>query len=357
MSTIVNCQSINVFEDVSHRNPSTKGFEQLHVKPTWGEKMNQSLCERCMWDLSNTDTDSMLYTAVEKRHCECVNVLIETGADVNGNNNKQGNNVLIYTCVKTDLPEDLQYIQCVSMLLAAGADVNLVNCNQYSALMYYSREGYVECVNLLIKAGAYVNMRNKHGESALSLAALGDQSRCMRVLIEAGADVNNRNTRGGETVLHWAIWDIDCLKMLLKSSVRINQHDANFLNALQRYLQRPRDVIKENAMLLYAAGENTDGSIVKITRGAHLIGANGITLNGRRKKLVSIPEYLLNLEPEPCLQSLCRETIRKHLMRIDPHGNLFSRVPFLGLPSALCRYLLYYMSVDDQQREADKDIL
>ena len=298
---------------------------------------------------------------MERRHCECVNALIEAGADVNRNNNRHGNTVLIYTCVKTDLPEDLQLIQCVSLLLSAGADVNLLNCNQYSALMYFSREGHVECVNLLIKVGAHVNMRNKHGESALSLATLADQAGCMKVLIEAGADVDNKNARGGETVLHWAIWNIDCLKILLKSDVKINQRDANFLNALQRYLQRPCDVIKENAMLLYAAGETIDGSIIKITHGAHLIGINGVTFNGRRKKLVSIPEYLLNLELELCLQSLCRETIRKHLMRIDPHGNLFSRVPLLGLPSALSRYLLYYMSLDDadQQRdeEADLDIL
>ena len=320
--------------------------------------MNQSLCERCLWGLSNTDTNTMLYTAMERRHCECVNVLIEAGADVNRNNNRHGNTVLIYTCVKTDLPEDLQLIQCVSLLLSAGADVNLLNCNQYSALMYFSREGHVECVNLLIKAGAHVNMRNKHGESALSLATLADQARCMKVLIEAGADVDNKNARGGETVLHWAIWNIDCLKILLKSDVKINQRDVNFLNALQRYLQRPCDVIKENAMLLYAAGENRDGSIIKITHGAHLISGNGITLNGRRKKLVSIPEYLLNLELEPCLQSLCRETLRKHLMRIDPHGNLFSRVPLLGLPSALSRYLLYYMSLDDaDQKEVDLGIL
>ena len=253
----------------------------------------------------------MLYTAMERRHCECVNILIETGADVNGNNNRHSNTVLIYTCVKTDIPEDLQLIQCVSLLLAAGADVNLLNCNQYSALMYFSRGGHVECVNLLIKAGADVNMRNKHGESALSLAALADQARCMQILIDAGADVNNKNTRGGETVLHWAIWDIDCLKILLKSGVKINERDANFLTALQRYLQRPSDVIKENAKLLYAAGEKPDGCIIKITHGAHLIGANVITLNGRRKKLVSIPEYLLNLELEPCLQSLVQRNYTK----------------------------------------------
>ena len=59
--------------------------------------------------------------------------------------------------------------------------------------------------------------------------------------------MNNKNARGGETILHWAIWDIDCLKILLESGVKINRRDANFLNASQRYLQRPCDVIKENA--------------------------------------------------------------------------------------------------------------
>ena len=65
--------------------------------------------------------------------------------------------------------------------------MNLLNCNQYSALMYFSRGGHLECVNLLIKAGADVNMRNKHGESALSFSCIADQARCMKVLIKAGS--------------------------------------------------------------------------------------------------------------------------------------------------------------------------
>ena len=208
---------------------------------------------------------------------------------MNWTNNYNGNTVLIYTGVKTEAPEDLQLIQCVSLILAAGADVNLLNCNKYSALMYFSREGHKECVSLLLKAGVYVNVRNKHGESALSLAALADQARCMKVLIEAGADVNNRNTRGGETVLHWACWDVSCLKLLLHSAVKVNRQDVNFLNALQRYLQLPDDVIKENAMLLYAAGEQPDGSTTKTIHDGKKYEQygqrNGFSLNGRRNKI------------------------------------------------------------------------
>ena len=113
--------------------------------------------------------------------------------------------------------------------------MNLVNCNQYSALMYFSREGCVNCVRLLIKAGVSVNLRNKNGESALSLAVLTDKARCMEVLIEAGADVNNRNTRGGETVLHWACGNVDSLRLLLKSGVRINRNNVQLQNALTSY--------------------------------------------------------------------------------------------------------------------------
>ena len=184
----------------------------------------------------------------------------------------------------------------------------------------------------------------------------------MKVLTEAGADVNNKNTRGGETVLHWASWDVNCLKILLQSGVKVNRQDENSMNALQRYIHCPHDVIKENAMYLCAAGETTDGSTLKTGDcRKQYMGGNGVILKGRRNKPVKIPDYLLNTNLEPCLQSLCREAIRKHLMTIDLHGNLFSRVPRLGLPSTLCKYLLYYMSREDEEQqgreEADPEIL
>ena len=44
---------------------------------------------------------------------------------------------------------------------------------------------------------------------------------------------------------------------------------------------------------------------------------------------------------ELSLKHLCREAIRKHLLVIDPHQHLFYRIPRLGLPGSLSRYLLY----------------
>lgn len=47
------------------------------------------------------------------------------------------------------------------------------------------------------------------------------------------------------------------------------------------------------------------------------------------------------------LKHLCRDAIRKHLIELDPHQHLFGRIPQLGLPSLLTRYLLYNVSLDE----------
>ena len=46
------------------------------------------------------------------------------------------------------------------------------------------------------------------------------------------------------------------------------------------------------------------------------------------------------------LKDICREAIRNHLLKLDPHTHLFGRVPRLGLPAALTDYLLFNMSIE-----------
>ena len=42
-----------------------------------------------------------------------------------------------------------------------------------------------------------------------------------------------------------------------------------------------------------------------------------------------------------------------HLLKLDPHENLFVRVPRLPLPKALQSYLLYDQTLDDVAEEID----
>ena len=59
--------------------------------------------------------------------------------------------------------------------------------------------------------------------------------------------------------------------------------------------------------------------------------------------LVEFP-YLDNVH-DLCLFRLCRLRIRKHLMEVDKHTNLFVRIPQLGLPCSLEIFLLYNISL------------
>ena len=72
-----------------------------------------------------------------------------------------------------------------------------------------------------------------------------------------------------------------------------------------------------------------------------LLNAAGMKRSAKRKK---IPMVHL-------LQCLCRMTIREHLLTVDPHQNLFIRVPQLGLPCRLARYLLFGASLEVKSRE------
>ena len=52
---------------------------------------------------------------------------------------------------------------------------------------------------------------------------------------------------------------------------------------------------------------------------------------------------------------MCREAIRKHLIDVRPHINLFERVPWLGLPQLLQSYLLYDLELKEDNEELGLD--
>ena len=62
---------------------------------------------------------------------------------------------------------------------------------------------------------------------------------------------------------------------------------------------------------------------------------------------------MLNKDLKLCLKHLCREAIRNHLLKVEPHTHLFGRIPQLGLPSLVNEYLLYDISLNDDD---DDDI-
>ena len=76
-----------------------------------------------------------------------------------------------------------------------------------------------------------------------------------------------------------------------------------------------------------------------------LLFAAGETFDGR------IPEGYEPLPEDPrdmSLNAKCRTALRNHLLQLNAETNLFIRIPELGLPTLLREYLLYDVSIDDE---------
>ena len=148
--------------------------------------------------------------------------------------------------------------------------------------------------------------------------------KCIDLLIKAGADVNARGMYDTmPLVLAACNGHYECVVLLLRAEILINKTTHLGHNALAMCIITHGPPNEDVAMLLYAAGETLD------------------SLNDAR-----IPEFLKQQQIQRKLKHLCREAIRKHLLHLDPHTHLFSRIPQLQLPSPITRYLLYYVSLD-----------
>ena len=336
---------------------------------------------------------ALMGAAIEGHH-ECVDLLIRAGADVNQCNLEETTPLIMVATA-----------ECADLLIRAGADLNVrdelgitplsaaVQCGDDKAAEYGQRDcvdllikrgagindvtndgntapklvvktpvrsvedgrdvypkpnpgrngdfgRFVPSANLLIKAGADVDIVDYDGNTALNGAMRLGWAEFVNILIEEGADVNTSNFIEN-TVLHTAVSetdpDVDCagfvesVRSVLRAGIYINMLNEDGLNALSYYAEKSQDLLgcpcggqcrKEVAHLMFVAGETVD------------------------EDAEEIPDHL-NAEQRLRLKHTCRETIRKHLISLDPHTHLFKRVPSLKLPSSLTRYLLYDVSLDD----------
>ena len=208
-------------------------------------------------------------------------------------------------------------------------NVNMQNLQGYTALMKAAENDHFKCLDTLIEGGADVNIQNYSSCTAVICAAQSHHVKCLELLTQAGADVNVQDVDGC-TPLRYAVEKSDyrSVQLCIKAGAEINLVNNKGINPVTQhnltwYLRRNQG--KEIVRLLYAAG----GKIFETK--------------------VKVPDYLeqLNVKPsEMSLLYMCREAIRKHMMSVCC-VNLFYRVPKLGLPATLQKYLLYNVSLDD----------
>ena len=279
--------------------------------------------------------EASLLEAVNLGHEKCVETLLESGADVN-TVDRHGNSPISESAA-------FNCVECLKLLVKAGADVNLRNKAASTPLLRATFQQNSR-VQLLIDAGTDVNIADNSGYTPIMVVANRCNYQQVESLLKSGADVKARImkdgvryhavTPGNKIELFAAAYfrkALNTVKVLLAFGAYVNIRIKSGLNALEIALSTTCRESENVIKLLHAAGETTDDAAF------FEFEINATTF--RRK--IDLPDYLLERHSNFTLKDMCREAIRKHLLDINPHLNLFARIPQLGLPTRLCHYLLY----------------
>ena len=342
-------------------------------------------------NIADADGKTPLWLAAEGGSVRGIKALLNHGADITVKDAGSGDPILLIASQNSDDPDE-----CVDLLIAAGADVNETGNDGFTTLMSAATEGNLRCTKLIVNKGADVNTTDKYGRialicaaengrynclkylidlgsdvkkmwkdeqgygwhfTALMRAALYGQNKCVNALIIAGADVNRITPEGATALFYAAVGDQPrTVRLLLRSGARINLPTDVAENTLQYYIahtelddtcidsfeEEKRQEMKEMCVLLFVAGE--------VVRGATVLGKNPDDSATWEK---NVPDYLLYKEERLSLKHICREAIRKQMIRADPHSHLFDRIPTLRMPASLQHFLLYGLSLDVAEDDAD----
>ena len=293
-------------------------------------------------DAVHGDGDTFLGTATLKARIRIMNLLLAKGASVN-----QGTTTLLRSPLMISGENGNE--RATAVLLKAGAEVNQCDRHGRTALIIAASQNRYKCVKLLLEKGANVRVEDVFGKNALMYAANGADYECVRDLIDAGADatiVNRYDETALAIYLHSHCWGILCLqgpswispagqvchteiprlsgmewsvlKLLCECGSPINHSTGTAL--LQGRL--PRFLPTDLYFWLHAAGHNME------LFNMHTSDQGENDKDIEHDVLASMKE-------------LCRNAIRNHLLNLDRYSNLFRRVPLLGLPTPLARYLVY----------------
>ena len=206
-------------------------------------------------------------------------------------------------------------VYSIEMLVRAGVDFELAT---------------KACENEYENENEYICLKKVESTENVFLPADDNVLKCIEALITSGADVNVVNNTGGTALVRAAeIGNIPVIKCLLKANCRINNMAGMWrYNALGSNLVCGCPENKDIPMLLFAAGEKIHCSFSQ-----------------RAQNILNLEDLGIQLK------HMCREAIRKHLLDLDPHQHLFGRVPRLGLPELLNLYLLYGVSLDNDNND------
>uniref|UniRef100_A0A8C4DW11 SOCS box domain-containing protein n=1 Tax=Dicentrarchus labrax TaxID=13489 RepID=A0A8C4DW11_DICLA len=192
VKALVTCSGTNLML------PNKPGWLAIHQAAWYGQDTCLRVLLSAQPGMINKRTErgeSALLVAISKERLQCIEVLLERGADPDIPNYDR-ETPLYKACERNSAA-------MVAALLNHGAAVNTHCIQGWTALQEAVCRNNMEICEMLLKAGAKHNLTNMYGISPLFTAAQSGQLAALRFLLKHGADINSQ-AADGATALYEA---------------------------------------------------------------------------------------------------------------------------------------------------------
>jgi ankyrin repeat protein len=149
-----------------------------------------------------------LHYAAQSNHANVVNLLLDSGAEIN----VRCPDMLISPLLAAVYDDSLD---ATKVLLRRGADFELSDHSKKTPLLAAAEQSHNEMLKLLLQNGANPHVKGMDGKSALHFAIWRGDVSSLEILLDAGVDCNAQDDEG-HTPLHRALTDVNQNDMLQK---------------------------------------------------------------------------------------------------------------------------------------------